>query len=100
MLNLEVGDRITYEEPCDCGSWVKHNNGGNYHEVIAIERYGKDEYRVIYTDTREVFPGEEGGMCDRCGYTWYKSTTSHECGLTRSDVDAIVAKMPASWYVG
>lgn len=28
------------KEPCDCGANIRHNDGGNYHEVIEI---AKDE---------------------------------------------------------
>ena len=36
VSSLEEGDRIHLSEPCDCGSHIRHNNGGNYHDEITI----------------------------------------------------------------
>lgn len=32
---LENG-RLTLSEPCDCGSQIRHNNGGNYHQTVDL----------------------------------------------------------------
>ena len=31
-------DSLTIYEPCDCGSRIKHNSSGNYHEIIHLRR--------------------------------------------------------------
>ena len=52
-----------YEEPCDCGGQVRHNNGGNYHSiarlVTASDGEGNAAVVVENTTTREVFPGDD-----------------------------------------
>lgn len=54
-----------YQEPCDCGSQVMHNNGGNYHEVVNVRTYTSETGPVAWcvvletTTTRESFPREE-----------------------------------------
>lgn len=54
-----------YQEPCDCGSQVRHNNGGNYHEVVNVRTYTSETGPVAWcvvletTTTRESFPREE-----------------------------------------
>ncbi len=51
-----------YVEPCDCGSHVRHNNGGNYHRQIYLETFCLDDrYAVVLVDTtsRETFPGDK-----------------------------------------
>lgn len=37
-------------EPCDCGSHIQHNNGGNYHDIIGL-RKDDDRYFVKYETT-------------------------------------------------
>jgi hypothetical protein len=27
---------IACRQPCDCGSQIRHNNGGNYHEIVKF----------------------------------------------------------------
>ena len=54
-----------YQEPCDCGSRVMHNNGGNYHEVVNVLTYTSETEPAAWcvvletTTTREGFPREE-----------------------------------------
>ena len=52
-----------YCEPCNCGSQIRHNDGGNYHAVDRLHLFGDDDsiYCVILekTDTRESFPGDQ-----------------------------------------
>lgn len=45
--NKELIDRviatkseIRLMEPCDCGAMVRHNNGGNYHALVAVKFEG------------------------------------------------------------
>jgi|GEM_PF-4642355 len=51
-----------YAEPCDCGSRIRHNNGGNYHAVDQLHLIGDENsvYCIILeeTTTREGFPGD------------------------------------------
>ena len=37
---LKTGELSIYE-PCDCGSLIRHNNGGNYHEIIHLKKDGQ-----------------------------------------------------------
>ena len=52
-----------YEEPCDCGSQVRHNNGGNYHAVARLvtvsDGEGNAAVVIENTTTREAFPGDD-----------------------------------------
>lgn len=61
----ELEEKKTYyiEEPCDCGSMIRHNNGGNYHSwyEIAID---EGQYFVKAGCTSELEPP----------YKWEKST--------------------------
>jgi hypothetical protein len=41
---LPEGEIFYLEEPCNCGSQIRHNNGGNYHEVIE---FCKDSGRIF-----------------------------------------------------
>ncbi len=45
---------LTLREPCNCGSQPRHNNGGNYHEVISFKL---DAGQVFRTET---FTGDYG----------------------------------------
>jgi hypothetical protein len=38
LKKLLDGERIAIYEPCDCGSHIRHNNGGNYHDEVYIAR--------------------------------------------------------------
>ena len=49
-------------EPCDCGSRISHNNGGNYHDEIYLHRDG-DEVFVKYDTTCELTPPAEWEAC-------------------------------------
>lgn len=31
-----ISGELTLREPCDCGSQVRHNNGGNYHYIMEF----------------------------------------------------------------
>ena len=52
------------EEPCNCGNQIRHNNGGNYHEIIKLIKY-KNKLYVFFTDTRELFPSDDYRIVDR-----------------------------------
>lgn len=36
-------------EPCDCGSQVRHNNGGNYHKIVEFTMDGGKVWRRSQT---------------------------------------------------
>lgn len=39
---LRSAGTVVLQEPCDCGNNIRHNNGGNYHQVIRLKiRLGK-----------------------------------------------------------
>lgn len=50
-------------EPCDCGSQIRHNNGGNYHDSLSLKR---DEGRVYLKreTTCELTPDAEWELCE------------------------------------
>ena len=37
LAELHANRCITVEEPCDCGSHIRHNNGGNYHQIMKFQ---------------------------------------------------------------
>ena len=50
-------------EPCNCGSHIQHNNGGNYHQEIYLQRDG-DQVFVKYDTTCELTSDPECELCD------------------------------------
>ena len=46
-----------YEEPCNCGDQVRHNNGGNYHRIARLVTVGDGEGNVAV-----VFDGHGFGV--------------------------------------
>jgi len=53
-----------YGEPCNCGSHIRHNNGGNYHRITRLHTSvcndGENSVVVLeQTTTRERFPRDE-----------------------------------------
>ena len=55
---LKEGDKVYLCEPCDCGSHIRHNNGGNYHDLIAIALDGGQYYRKDDTTCDLIAPAE------------------------------------------
>ena len=50
--DLENGNEVVvYEEPCDCGDQIRHNDGGNYHEIVSLVPVG-NVVVLEHTDTR------------------------------------------------
>lgn len=47
-------DKLTIREPCDCGHQVRHNNGGNYHDIIRLCRDMGGEVFVMNDTTSEL----------------------------------------------
>ena len=50
-------------EPCDCGSRIQHNNGGNYHQEITINRDGKAVF-IKYETTCDLVARAEWQECN------------------------------------
>lgn len=46
IRNLKEGERLCYEEPCNCGNNIRHNSGGNYHDIVTIALDGGDYWRL------------------------------------------------------
>jgi hypothetical protein len=62
-LKMEKNTITLYAEPCDCGSRIRHNNGGNYHAIHRLhsleDTNGVHCLILEETTTREDFPGDE-----------------------------------------
>ena len=54
---LATENRLTIYEPCNCGSQIRHNNGGNYHQIITIEIRDNGAF-ARFDDTCELTPPE------------------------------------------
>ncbi len=57
----ETGE-LVIGESCNCGSQTRHNNGGNYHEIIFLKRdnpwYHENHYVKYETTCELVEPAE------------------------------------------
>ncbi|MHC4195647.1 MAG: hypothetical protein ACYSQZ_06855 [Planctomycetota bacterium] len=58
---VETGELAIYE-PCDCGSHVRHHNGGNYHQEIFLRR-DSGKCFVKYDTSCELMPPAEWEEC-------------------------------------
>ena len=45
--------KLYLSEPCDCGSHIRHNNGGNYHDEVVIA-FDNGKYYIKYETTSEL----------------------------------------------
>ena len=52
---LENTGELDIYEPCNCGNHIRHNNGGNYHDIYEIKKDGTD-YFVKSDCTSELEP--------------------------------------------
>jgi len=58
---------LVIDEPCNCGSHIRHNNGGNYHQVVTLKRDNTPQPHnrrsgkvfVKYDNTCELTPPAE-----------------------------------------
>lgn len=51
---VESKYRRLWQEKCNCGSRIMHNDGGNYHQTLEI--FVSDEHIVVFvSDTSETF---------------------------------------------
>ena len=59
MTNKEKRAKVILKEKCDCGAYqIKHNNGGNYHQRLAV-KYEGGTYYVRRYDTCELVQHED-----------------------------------------
>jgi len=73
---LEKEKEFYIEEPCDCGSHIRHNNGGNYHDWIEI-KIDEGLYFLKEGCTSELEPP----------YTWELSTKEKVYSLIQDCAD-------------
>lgn len=66
VQQLQDGEKLVFSQDCDCGSQIRHNNGGNYHDTVVITRdkgqlFAKRETTcelVAAAEWEEVLPNE------------------------------------------
>ena len=63
------GNVVTLYEPCNCGSQVRHNNGGNYHEIVSVVKdkgkwYKKEDSTCELTEPSEWFETKEESVIE------------------------------------
>jgi hypothetical protein len=63
IIRFNETDKLSIFEPCDCGSRIRHNNGGNYHDEIYLRRDSGKAY-VKYGTTCELVAPPEWDVCD------------------------------------
>ncbi len=62
IKTFEGTGNLSIYEPCNCGSQVRHNNGGNYHTEIYLRRDSGDAF-VKFETTCELVPRAEWEEC-------------------------------------
>lgn len=50
---LDRGELVEIIEPCNCGSMIRHNNGGNYHQIVYLKKEN-DGYYVKFDLTSDL----------------------------------------------
>jgi hypothetical protein len=55
---FRAGEWLEIRQPCDCGSHIRHNNGGNYHQIITLA-HDIDGIYIKYDSTCELLPEAE-----------------------------------------
>lgn len=63
IQEFEESGKLSIFEPCNCGSQIRHNNGGNYHDEIYLRRDG-DTVFVKRETTCELVPPAEWEECE------------------------------------
>ena len=58
LQKIKQGAIVYLDEPCDCGSHIRHNDGGNYHARIQIA-YDDGRYYVKEGSTCRLLPPPE-----------------------------------------
>jgi hypothetical protein len=56
--------KLIISEPCDCGSHIRHNNGGNYHEIIHLAKDSGKFFRKDETTCELMEPAEWGEISE------------------------------------
>jgi len=63
IKSFEESNSLSIFEPCNCGSQIRHNNGGNYHNEVYLQRDGQEVF-VKYDTTCELVPLAEWQIVD------------------------------------
>lgn len=63
IQKFEQTDELSILEPCDCGGRVSHNNGGNYHDEIYLQKDSGQVF-VKYDTTSELTAPAEWEVCE------------------------------------
>ena len=58
----EIG-KLNIYEPCDCGSHIRHNNGGNYHKIISLQ-CDEGKHFIMEDSTCELNAPAEWEPCE------------------------------------
>jgi hypothetical protein len=76
------------QEYCDCGDYIRHNNGGHYHYWWRVYKLDDEYYLLYLNNSREAFnPWEQGFVYITNGDTEYSIWTE-----TISEASAFVCK--------
>jgi|GEM_PF-4114873 hypothetical protein len=75
---IEEGE-LTICEPCNCGSQIRHNNGGNYHQIVTLKKEGEHVF-VQFSSTCELIDEEEWQQVDKMWPPTNVAEIIHECG--------------------
>ena len=65
FTTLKKEGKLTLQESCNCGNHIRHNNGGNYHEIINLayemdtELPGDMNFYIQKSSTCELDPTPE-----------------------------------------
>ena len=65
---------IFLAEPCDCGSQIRHNNSGNYHDNIELQKDSGEVFVKFRNGSTYEYDDVEWEECDN----WEK--VIEECG--------------------
>jgi len=63
IVKYQKTGRLAIYEPCNCGSHIRHNNGGNYHDEIYL-RHDSGKDFVKFETTCELEPPAEWQECE------------------------------------
>lgn len=63
MKTLERTGRLSIFEPCDCGSQIRHNCGGNYHSEIFLRRNSRKIFFVKFETSSMLAASAEWQEC-------------------------------------
>jgi len=79
---------LELQEYCDCGDYIRHNNGGHYHYWWRVYKLDDEYYLLYLNNSREAFnPWEQGFVYITNGDTEYSIWTE-----TISEASAFVCK--------